>query len=103
MFKNKKGFGFDKKSGGFYLDISAKNWRIEKIHTKDGYKVGMTRDIPELNDDFKEDTEILDKKLYGDEEARKQLAEWSKKLNLPIFDAFVDEYFSLDYSQEYGE
>ncbi len=61
---------------------------IVKIRTKDGYKVGLSRDFGIGLEDYEE---LLEETRYTELEAEERIKYWSEKLELEEFEVFEDE------------
>ncbi|MCW2279472.1 hypothetical protein [Heliophilum fasciatum] len=68
-------------------------WKIVKIRTIEGYKVGMARDIEE-SCGFALDEEDLEEGHYDEYEAEKRVHYWCEKLGLPEFNSFKDVLYT---------
>jgi hypothetical protein len=78
------------------LELPERCWVITKVHTTNGYKVGMSRVVDQY--DLSMDEELLSEERYTEEEGEIKLIEWCNRLKLPEFSIVCDKFYSdIDY------
>jgi hypothetical protein len=85
--------GIEFREGTFIIDDNETEWFVCCCNTTEGLKVGMSRCLNEENPRELWEGEMYidgEEGIYSEDGADARVKYWSKKLNLPILNGFLD-------------